>query len=74
MKINKVLMVMMMMKMMTVSLIVHRHGTGHLNQTGGTLPFDLHHNKALPKLIATKMLAATSMHSKMQLELGKLRY
>ena len=31
------------------------------------------HSKALPKLVATKMLAATSVHPKMKLELGKIR-
>ena len=56
--------------------LLFRHSFGHPHPAGATLPFDhdIHHNKALPRLVATKMLAATSMHHKMQLELGKLRY
>ena len=32
------------------------------------------HSKTMPKVVATKMLSASSIHPKMQMELGKTRY
>lgn len=32
------------------------------------------HSKTMPKVVATKMLSASSIHPKMQIELGKTRY
>ena len=50
-------------------MYVYSPGFGHNH-----LPLMDLHSKTMPKVVATKMLSASSIHPKMQLELGKTRY